>query len=178
MRRGLVLVLVLALGLAGCGGDSADDAARDAEEAAGSIETAVEERAETVAQEAEEAAEEAQEEAGKALGDERCEPATTDILTPISNKLTVEGGRLRNGYYVQSEDDAGIYFVSAELDGSGLQGDGDIATWATESPGGAKAIYALDDLARKHSDYRDARTAAKVSMDADGVAESRECAGG
>ena len=63
---------------------------------------------------------------------------------------------------MESEDDAGIYFVSAELDGTGLEGDGDIMTWATESPGGAQAIYALDDLALEHSDYRDARTAAKV----------------
>jgi hypothetical protein len=178
MRSCALLALALTLGLAGCGGDDAEDAAREAERASESVETVIEEKAETVAEEAETVVEEAEEEAGEVLADPRCEAATTDILTPISNRLTVENGRLRNGYYVESENRSGIYFVSAELDGAGLEGDGDVATWATESPGGAGAIYALDDLARKHSGYRDARQAVNVSMDDDGVSESRDCAGG
>ena len=101
--------------------------------------------------------------------------ATTDIRTPISSKRTLEGGLVGQTVSTSSlEDKPGIYFVSAQLDGKGLEGDGDIATWATESPG-AKAIYALDDLAREYSDT-DARNVANVSMDNDGVAESRDCA--
>lgn len=176
MRRGALLLLVLALGLAGCGGDDADDAAREAERAAReaeraseSVETVIEDEVETVVDEADDYL---------SGGDDRCQAATTDIMTPISNKLTVRGGRLRNGYYVKSDVGGAVYIVSAEIDGAGLEGDGDVATWVTESPGGAGAIYALDDLARKHSGYRDAREEANVSMDTDGVAESRDCAGG
>jgi len=106
----------------------------------------------------------------------RCIPADTSLTTPIANKLTVEGGRIDYGRAVKSDDFENMYFVSAELEGTGLEGRDDVATWATESVGGAEAIYAVDDLAKEHSDWRDgSQTRFKLSLNQDGAKESRDC---
>ena len=52
---------------------------------------------------------------------------------------------------------------------------GDIGTWATTSPGGAEAIYSIDDLAKDHTSWRDGTAIAGLSLDDDGAEESREC---
>ena len=105
-----------------------------------------------------------------------CEPATSDVMTPIGNKLMPEGVRASDGRYVRSDDHEQMYFVSAELDGPGLEGAGDVATWATPSVGGAEAIYAVDELAKEHSDWRPADEV-DVTIDDDGAQESRDCVG-
>jgi hypothetical protein len=105
-----------------------------------------------------------------------CEFATTDVLTPIGNKLVPDGLRVSDGRYVRSEDHDTLYFVSAELDGPGLEGKGDVATWATPSVGGAEGIYAVDDLAREHSGHSSAEEIG-ASLDDHGAQESRDCVG-
>ena len=45
-----------------------------------------------------------------------CTPATTDLMTPLANKLRIENARLINGQIVKSADHDDVYFVSAELD--------------------------------------------------------------
>ena len=105
-----------------------------------------------------------------------CEPASSDVMTPIGNKLMPEGVRVSDGRYVRSDDHEQMYFVSAELDGPGLEGEGDVATWATPSVGGAEAIYAVDDLAKEHSDWRPADEV-DVTIDDHGAQESRDCVG-
>jgi hypothetical protein len=105
-----------------------------------------------------------------------CEPASSDVMTPIGNKLMPEGVRASDGRYVRSEDYERMYFVSAELDGPGLEGGGDVATWATTSVGGAEAIYAVDDLAKEYSDWRPADEV-DVTIDDHGAQESRDCVG-
>jgi hypothetical protein len=106
----------------------------------------------------------------------RCIPADTNVTTPITNKLTVEGAHIDYGRAVKSEDFERMYFLSAELEGSGLDGRDDIATWATESIGGSEPIYAVDNVAKKYSDWRDgAKTKFKLSLSQDGARESRDC---
>jgi hypothetical protein len=105
-----------------------------------------------------------------------CEPASSDVMTPIGNKLMPDGVRVSDGRYVRSDDHERMYFVSAELDGPGLEGEGDVATWATPSVGGAEAIYAVDDLAKEHSDWRPADEV-DVTIDDHGAQESRDCVG-
>lgn len=149
MRRPCgVGVLAAALVLAGCGADGDDEGASTATAPAPTA-------------------------AEAAPG---CEPATTDVMTPIGNKLVPEGVRASGGRYVRSDDHDRMYFVSAELDGPGLDGPGDVATWATPSVGGAEAIYAVDELAREHSDWRSADEVG-VAEDDHGFDESRACAG-
>lgn len=105
-----------------------------------------------------------------------CAAATSDVMTPIGNKLMPEGVRASDGRYVRSDDHERMYFVSAELDGPGLEGEGDVATWATPSVGGAEAIYSVDELAMEHSDWRPADEV-DVTIDDHGAQESRVCVG-
>ena len=39
-----------------------------------------------------------------------CEPASSDVMTPIGNKVTLEGGRIRSGQMVESEAVPGVWF--------------------------------------------------------------------
>jgi hypothetical protein len=105
----------------------------------------------------------------------RCEAATSAIMTPLVNSLDNERDRLSNGQIVKSRDHEDIYFVSAELDGPGFQGPGDIATWATTSPGGGEAIYSVGPLAKRHTSWRDGTAIAGLSLEDEGARESREC---
>ena len=107
--------------------------------------------------------------------DSRCEPATSAIMTPPTNGLQNDQDQLVDGHVVKSRDHDDIYYVSAELDGPGFDDPGDIATWATTSPGGAEAIYSVDDLARGESSWRDGVAIAGLSLEDDGAMESREC---
>ena len=110
--------------------------------------------------------------------DLRCEQATSAIMTPLGNAVNNELDRFRNGWIVKSRDHPDIYFVSAELDGPGFEDPGDVGTWATTSPGGAEAIFSIDDLAKDHTSWRDGTAVAGLSLDDDGAEESRACAGG
>ena len=110
--------------------------------------------------------------------DPRCEQATSAIMTPLGNAVKNELDRFTNGWIVKSQDHPDIYFVSAELDGPGFEDPGDVGTWATTSPGGAEAIFSIDDLAKDHTSWRDGTAVAGLSLDDDGAEESRACAGG
>jgi hypothetical protein len=110
--------------------------------------------------------------------DSRCEAATSAIMTPLSNAVNNKRDRVVNGQIVKSRDHDDIYFVSAELDGPGFEDPGDVGTWATTSPGGAKAIFSVDDIAKDHTSWRDGTAIAGLSLDDDGAEESRECVAG
>jgi hypothetical protein len=108
----------------------------------------------------------------------RCEPATSALMTPLGNALTSERDSLENGQVVKSRDHSDIYFVSAELEGPCLFDPGDVATWATTSPGGAEAIFSVDELAKDYSTWRDGTEIASLSLEDDGAEESRDCVAG
>jgi hypothetical protein len=108
----------------------------------------------------------------------RCEPATSALMTPLGDSLKSERDSLENGQVVKSRDHDDIYFVSAELEGPGLFDPGDVATWATTSPGGAEAIFSVDELAKDYTNRRDGTAIAGLSLDDDGANESRDCVAG
>jgi hypothetical protein len=110
--------------------------------------------------------------------DSRCEAATSALMTPLGNALTNKRDRLTNGQMVKSRDHDDIWFLSAELDGPGFGDPGDVGTWATTSPGGAEAIYSVDELAKDNTSWRDGTAIAGLSLDDDGARESRECVAG
>jgi hypothetical protein len=105
----------------------------------------------------------------------RCQPAESGLMTPLDNALTNERDQLTDGYIVKSRDHEDIWFVSAELDGPGFEDPGHVATWATTSPGGAAAIYSVDQIARDNSSWGDGTAIAGLSLEDDGATESREC---
>ena len=104
----------------------------------------------------------------------RCTPATSDLMTPLANKLLSGDVRLTNGWIVESREHEDVYLVAAEVDGPERESSGDVGVWATTSPGGAEAIYSVNDLAKEHTDWRDA-AAIHVSPEDEDVAEARNC---
>src|SRR4051794_16370582 len=61
----------------------------------------------------------------------RCNKASPALLSAIETGLEVGGASLSRGFIVRSKDFSKVYMVAAEIDGPGLQGKGDIGTWAT-----------------------------------------------
>jgi hypothetical protein len=72
-----------------------------------------------------------------------------------------------------------VYFVAAEIQGLGLEGDGDVGVWATNSKRAEGLILAVDGVAQEFSDWGDSdKTDAAIDQSADGVEEARACAQG
>ena len=62
----------------------------------------------------------------------RCLEVSQFIISNIESGLDVYGGgSLRNAKAVKSNDFESVYFISTDIQGSGLEGDDDIATFAT-----------------------------------------------
>jgi hypothetical protein len=109
----------------------------------------------------------------------RCENVSPAKVEAIASglQLTGGGGSLRGARAVASEDFQNVYFVSAEIDGAGLEGKGDVGTWATNGIADAGGtVYAVDAIAQEFSDWPDGdKTDAEVSMGDDGAEASRDC---
>ena len=81
--------------------------------------------------------------------------ATPESAASIAEGLTVTDGTLRNAFAVPVRGGAefGLLFVvAAEIDGPGLEGDGEIGTWATGELGGGP-IFAANAVAQEFSDW-------------------------
>ena len=85
----------------------------------------------------------------------------------------IEHVTLLNVHRVRSQDQAGVYFVSAELEGPGLEGGDDVATWATDSLAVDGSVYSVNALAIEQSNWPQ-----RYSMTDDGAEESADCARG
>ncbi len=98
-------------------------------------------------------------------------------MTPVGGRVALAhpGMRVQNGQLVQSEATPGVWFLSVELDGPGFEETGDIATWATTSRFGGEAIYAVDELAEQHTDFRPVAQAEGISADDPAAEASRAC---
>lgn len=108
---------------------------------------------------------------------DRCSTATSTLLSAIENGLTINGGgSLRNAQVVRSNDFENVYFVSADLEGPGLDADDDVATWATNSLDGSGPIFSVDAVASEMSDWGNSgATQAGLNMADDGARESARC---
>lgn len=114
---------------------------------------------------------------GHAATSSPCRAVPRALVGAIAARLT-EQETLRNAQAVRSVT-KGVWFVSAEIDGPGLEGDGEIGTWAKSgplSPGGG-AILAVDTVfAQILSAWEPGdRTYADLTMDDEGAEKSREC---
>jgi hypothetical protein len=108
----------------------------------------------------------------------RCEKVSNAVLNAIAEGLTVTGGgTLRNGYAVKSDDFNKVYMVAADIQGSDMEGNGEIGVWATNSLDGHGSIFAVDGFAKEFSDWGHGDTTdANITASSDGVAEAKECA--
>ena len=92
-----------------------------------------------------------------ASGTTECEAATQESVYAIAAGLIVHPtrGTLRNAFAVplQTESPSGFtYVVAAEIDGVGIEGNGEIGTWAVGELGG-EPIVAANSLAQRWSDW-------------------------
>lgn len=108
----------------------------------------------------------------------RCETPSTVLVSAISEGLNIEGGgSIRRAAAVKSTDFEKVWFVSADLEGAGLEGSDDIATWATNSLDGAGLIYSVSGVAKEFSDWGPGPKDG-FSLSDDGVEESQDCVKG
>jgi hypothetical protein len=109
----------------------------------------------------------------------RCLSVPRGLVKAIATGLTVNGGgTLHHARAVRSRDFKRVYFISAEIDGPGMKGRGDIGTWVKSGPlrVGGGLIFAVDGFANEFSDWGDGRkTDAHVSTSDDGAGESKAC---
>ncbi len=106
----------------------------------------------------------------------RCEPAPRVLLDAIESRLRLDILSLRDGFVVRSDDWPAIWFVAAEIDGSGLEQRGNVGVWVTDDASlGAGAVLAVNYLARGFSGGADANDARGLSMNNDGAREAQLC---
>jgi hypothetical protein len=109
---------------------------------------------------------------------DRCEAVPRALVDTIASRLT---GRetLRDARAVKSGDFGRVWFVSAEIDGPGLDGDGEVGTWAKTGPlaVGTGRILSVDTVFAQQLSGWDAgdTTYADVTMADDGAEASRRC---
>jgi hypothetical protein len=86
------------------------------------------------------------------------------------------GSTLRFAQAVKSNEVANVYFVSANIEGPGLEGTDDVATWATNKLTGGGLIFAVDPVAQEFSDWTHGDTTdANLTMSDDGADLSQDC---
>jgi hypothetical protein len=103
----------------------------------------------------------------------RCETPSPQLVAAISDGLTITGGgSLRGAQAVRSADFEKVWFVSADLEGSGLEGDDEIATWSTNDLDGRGMIFSVNAVAREFSEWG---SGPGFSMSDEGATESAEC---
>ncbi len=105
-----------------------------------------------------------------------CESAPRMLLDAIESRLRFDSHSLRDGFIVRSDDWPAIWFVAAEIDGSGLEEQGRVGVWATDDASlGAGSILAVDYPAQVFSGWPDAYDARGLSMNDDGARQAELC---
>jgi hypothetical protein len=110
----------------------------------------------------------------------RCLDVPADLVEAIQTSLTkVEGvSTLRFAQAVKSNAFQRVYFISADVEGPGLEATDDVATWAKtgELVLGGGLTMSVPGLATEFSDLPDgSKTDADISRLDDGVLESKRC---
>lgn len=114
----------------------------------------------------------------------RCLAVPDVIVTRLNDGLNMSGGSIKNLSAVKSTDFSSVYFISGELDGPGLEREGDIATFMTNKLDYDGATFSADAIATEFSDWPDITKTNVLAdggvslgalMSSDGFKESREC---
>lgn len=110
----------------------------------------------------------------------RCLDVPDTILERLNSGLNINGGgSIRNVKAVKSDTFSSVYFISGDLEGSGLEGSSDIATFATNKLDYTGLTLSVDAVAVEFSDWPDVKTTnLGVSIGDDGYSESRACVTG
>lgn len=106
-----------------------------------------------------------------------CNPAPEAVINRISSGLTIAGGgSIRKAFVVKSNDYESVFFISVDLQGKGLEGERDVATFATNRLDSTGLTLSVDAVADEFSDWPLGKnTSFGISMIDDGVSDSRSC---
>jgi hypothetical protein len=114
--------------------------------------------------------------------EERCLDVPLGIVGAIAAGIDfTTSAEPRGAQAVKSGDFETVWFVAADLEGPGLDGEGDIGVWATNNIelAGMGTIMAVNEVAQDFTDWPDAdSTDAAITMSADGAEEARDCVKG
>jgi hypothetical protein len=103
---------------------------------------------------------------------ERCVNVPSDKLEALESGLNLSGGSLRDGWAVKSRDFNNVYFIAAEIDGPGIEGDGDVGLWASNSLDINAMMFSVDSVAQEFSVFPKHKD---VSRFDDGAEEAKSC---
>jgi len=109
-----------------------------------------------------------------------CLAVAPDKIANIAQGLTVTGGGTLDAATaraVRSTEYDQVFFIAAEIDGTGMEGKGDIGVWASNSlePGDG-LIFAVGGFATEFSDWGDgSKTDAQMSITSAGAGEAKDC---
>lgn len=173
-RRGKTLLIVGALVLAFAAVGALSDSAEN------DVGGAVTSQAETVSSAPDQEEPTNGEEAAKPSAE--CVAVPPDLVEALEEGFNTRGTSLRNAYAVKSNDLEDAWYISGDLEGPGLDGEDEIATWAKggDLEVGGGLIIASDAVAREFSDWGAAAqpgspAAEAASMDNHGARESQAC---
>ncbi|AEL26868.1 hypothetical protein [Cyclobacterium marinum] len=106
----------------------------------------------------------------------RCEDVPDSIAQRLIFGLNTDGITLRNVKVVKSKDFESVYFISGDLQGPGLEGENDIATFATNRLDNSGLFFSVNYVAEEFSDWPlGSKTDFNLSMNDDGAQESKDC---
>lgn len=107
----------------------------------------------------------------------RCLSVPETVSQRLNDGLNINGGgSITNLKAVKSNDFASVYFISGELNGAGLEGAGDIATFVMNRLDTTSLTLSADTVASEFSDWPNISTTnLGVSIGDDGYDESRRC---
>lgn len=108
----------------------------------------------------------------------RCLSVPPQLTATIQAGIQYTSGEitLREAYAIPSREYEAVYFVSADLEGLGLDGPEQIATWAVEKLDDPKTIFSIDGLSRQFSHFAHAESHdPTIRVDSDGYLDTRRC---
>lgn len=113
----------------------------------------------------------------------RCLEVPDVMVTRLNDGLNIRGGSIKNLSAVKSDDFSSVYFISGELDGPGLEREGDVATFMTNKLDSTGMTFSADAVATEFSDWPNITStnllgegvSLGVLMASDGFRESQDC---
>ena len=106
----------------------------------------------------------------------RCLAVSARKLKSILPLTADGGGTLRDAWAVKSSDFLSVWFIAAEMDFDGAEGDGEIGVWATNDLEPVVGFSSVNSLALEFTDWADGPSSdAQLSMSDDGASEAEEC---
>lgn len=107
----------------------------------------------------------------------RCLDVPEAVVASLNEGFNTKGLTLRNSKAVKSNSFESVYFISADIQGAGLEGQDDVATFGTNSlESGGGIFMAVDKVAKEFSVFPDSSTTdARATMSDDGAKESVDC---